>query len=187
MRPWPVIQTWAARNQLSRTDLPLTLAELERHLDDVAGDELHLGRYRVVDSRPCPCGRAGRRVVSIRGRNDDILRLPARTGGDVAVHPLTLRSPFARLPQVRQYKVVLEGSGLRVLVVPGDGAKADVVTPDVYDALGVALADAGALPSAIRVEVVARIPREPGHGSKFKIIENRAGAPSAVRDGGRRT
>ncbi|HEX2024392.1 MAG TPA: hypothetical protein VHF00_06775 [Acidimicrobiales bacterium] len=140
----------------------------------------------VLDSEPCACGRPGPRVVSIRGRNDDILRLPARTGGEVAVHPLTLRSPFARLAQVRQYKVVLEGSGLRVLVVPREGVKAEAVTSEVYDALGVALAKAGALPSAIRVEVVAGLAREPGHGSKFKLIENRAGVPSLAHDGGGR-
>lgn len=129
----------------------------------------------VLDSSPCPCGRALRRVVSIQGRNDDIVRLPARAGGHVAVHPFTLRSPFARLPHVRQYKVVHEGDGLRVLVVPRERADPEMVAAQTHDALALTLAKAGAAPASIHVEVVAGLPRQPGHASKFKLVESRLG------------
>jgi hypothetical protein len=42
----------------------------------------------TLDPDPCPCGRPLVRAAAIHGRSDDILSLPARGGGRVAVHPL---------------------------------------------------------------------------------------------------
>ncbi|HEX2274303.1 MAG TPA: hypothetical protein VHG90_10575, partial [Acidimicrobiales bacterium] len=64
----------------------------------------------------------------------------------------------------------------RVLVVPREGVRAEVVGPEVYDAMAITLAKVGALPASIHVEVVASLPRDAGPGSKFKLIESRAGA-----------
>jgi phenylacetate-coenzyme A ligase PaaK-like adenylate-forming protein len=43
----------------------------------------------TLDPDPCPCGRTLVRVSTIHGRSDDVLSLPARDGGQVAVHPCT--------------------------------------------------------------------------------------------------
>ncbi len=141
-------------------------------------------RYEISDmvaleSSPCPCGRRLRRVTSIEGRNDDILRLPAARGGEVAIHPFTLRSPFAHLPELRQYKVVNELDGLRVLIVTRPVADRQQVARRVHHSMTTALADAGACPRALHVEVVEALAREEGHGAKFKLIESRVGARSA--------
>jgi putative adenylate-forming enzyme len=127
----------------------------------------------VLDSRPCPCGRTLRRVASIEGRSDDILQLPARAGGQVAVHPITLRSPFARMPDVRQYKVLHDDDGLHLLLVARDLARPGEVASRARDALAKALVDAGAEPPPILVETVEAIPRDEGHGAKFKLVESR--------------
>lgn len=129
----------------------------------------------ALDSRPCACGRSLRRVVSIEGRSTEILRFPAPRGGDVAVHPFVIESPFTKLPEVRQYKVVHDGEVLRVLTVPREGVDGETVVRRVADAVTAALAAAGASPPPVHVEVVDTLARDQGHGAKFKLIESRGG------------
>jgi phenylacetate-coenzyme A ligase PaaK-like adenylate-forming protein len=64
-------------------------------------------RYELSDSvtvsdEPDPLGLPYGRIARIDGRSDDILELPGRDGGTVAVHPYRLRAPFAPLRDVRQ-------------------------------------------------------------------------------------
>lgn len=130
----------------------------------------------VLDARACRCGRTSRRVLSIEGRNDDVLQLPATSGGQIPIHPIVLRRPFTALGAVRQYKIVLDHQGLKVLMVIGHGAPIEETTRQVRAALGAALVDAGAIPPAIFVEAVASLPRDGGHAAKFKLIES-VGSP----------
>jgi phenylacetate-CoA ligase len=132
-------------------------------------------RYEItdlvrLDPEPCPCGRPSRTVTAIEGRSDDVLQLPAAGGATVAVHPMHLRSPMTRLDGVRQYQVVREDGGLRVLVVPrGDGAGvAGEVEAAMRGALARAGADADATP--VHVETVDAIAREGGAAGKFKLV-----------------
>jgi phenylacetate-CoA ligase len=127
----------------------------------------------ALESGPCGCGRSLRRVVSIEGRSSEILRFPAAAGGEVAVHPLTIESPFVELHDVRQYKVVHGDEALRVLVVPREPSDHHALVRQVGRAVAAALVAAGARPPPIRVEVVATLARDPGHGAKFKLIEAR--------------
>ncbi len=129
----------------------------------------------ALESRPCGCGRALRRVVSMEGRSSEILRFPTAAGGEVAVHPLTVESPFTAMPEVRQYRLVHDRDALRVLVVARDGFAQEAVTLRVGDAVRAALTAAGATPPPIHVEVVEALPRDQGHGAKFKLIESRTG------------
>ena len=129
----------------------------------------------ALDSRPCPCGRSLRRVVSIEGRSSEILRFPATAGGDVAVHPFTIESPFTQMQEVQQYQVVQDPDVLRVLVVPREGSARDAIRQRVRDAMVAALVAAGASPPPIHVDVVETLTRDQGHGAKFKLIESRSG------------
>ena len=70
----------------------------------------------TVDPEPCPCGRILARIKTIHGRSDDVLSLPARDGGQVAVHPLHF-ALLTRDPEVGEFQVIQEGALLRVLVV----------------------------------------------------------------------
>lgn len=75
----------------------------------------------TIDPDPCPCGRSLIRARAIHGRTDDVLSLPARGGGQVAVHPLQ----FALLtgdPDVREFQVRQDGPVIRILIVPRSAA-----------------------------------------------------------------
>jgi phenylacetate-coenzyme A ligase PaaK-like adenylate-forming protein len=132
-------------------------------------------RYELLDSvelaaGPDPSGRPYDRIARIDGRSDDVLGLPGRAGGTVAVHPYRLRAPFVRLLDVVQYQLVHRSSGLDVLVVVRRGAGRDVATV-VRAALEDALREAGAV-CPVEVEVVAEIAREPGPAAKVKLVRS---------------
>ena len=131
-------------------------------------------RYELTDAivlaeGPDPSGRPYLRIARVDGRSGDILRFPAANGGEVAVHPYRLRSPFSAMLDVRQYQIVREPDGLRVRIVPRDSAPADL--PDrVRDAIERQLEDAGAAPTRILVEQVDELERDPGHAAKLKLV-----------------
>jgi phenylacetate-CoA ligase len=135
---------------------------------------LPLIRYEISDSvtladGPDPSGRPYGRVERVDGRNDDILQMPARGGGELAVHPHRLRAPFTYLPDVLQYQVVEEPQCLRIRIVLRNGAS--VETPAlVRAALARELDDAGVIAPPIEVEPVAELERDPGQGAKLKLV-----------------
>jgi phenylacetate-coenzyme A ligase PaaK-like adenylate-forming protein len=119
---------------------------------------LPLVRYDTGDlvratSEPCECGRPYMRLLEIQGRADDILHLPARAGGSVAVHPMVVRSPLAAARGVAQYQVVRDADGVHVALALRGGADAAAtvaaVRRDVARALGAAGAD---VPLDVRVD-----------------------------------
>jgi phenylacetate-coenzyme A ligase PaaK-like adenylate-forming protein len=133
-------------------------------------------RYELSDSvtlaaGPNPAGLPFRRLAAVEGRSDDIVTLPAQGGGAVAVHPLRLRAPFAALPDVVQYQVAHDDSGLSVHIVARAEAARDIAER-VRAALAGALRAAGALPPPITVTAVPKIDREAGHAAKFKLIRS---------------
>ena len=128
-------------------------------------------RYEITDlvrvsDEPCPCGRPSRRVLAIEGRSDDILHL-----GGVALHPIHLRSPMARLEQVRQYQIVHRADGLHVRVVPRSANAADAVGT----AMRTALHEAGADEVPVHVELVDRIERDATGVGKLKLVRSEVG------------
>ena len=131
-------------------------------------------RYELTDAivlaeGPDPSGRPYLRIARVDGRSGDILRFPAATGGEIAVHPYRLRSPFSAMLDVRQYQIVRERDGLRVRIVPWASAPADL--PErVRDALARELEEAGAAPTRIFVEQVDELERDPGHAAKLKLV-----------------
>jgi phenylacetate-coenzyme A ligase PaaK-like adenylate-forming protein len=132
-----------------------------------------LVRYELSDSVMLaegldPTGRPWLRIAAVDGRSDDILRLRAAGGGEVRVHPFRLRSPFVRLPEVRQYQIIHTVDGLRARIVVGDAAARDL-PQIVRAALETALRDVGAA-VPVNVEVVDAIEREPGHAAKLKLV-----------------
>jgi phenylacetate-coenzyme A ligase PaaK-like adenylate-forming protein len=138
-----------------------------------------LSDIAVIDSSRCECGRTLRRIVAIEGRSDDILILRGRDGGEVPVHPLAVRSPFAALPELRQYQVVYDDTSLLVRAVPAAGAAPELVERRVREALGAKLESLGVVVPEIRVELLEALARDAGHTGKFKLIEVRRPAPAA--------
>jgi phenylacetate-coenzyme A ligase PaaK-like adenylate-forming protein len=135
-------------------------------------------RYEISDTVELadgadPSGRPYRRIARIDGRDDDTLVLPALDGGRVAVHPYRLRAPFSSLPQVRQYQLVHDGSGIRARIVLREDAPADLALR-IHAQLADAIRAAGAVPPPVRVETVAGIEREPGNGAKLRLVKSLA-------------
>src|SRR5215208_5883591 len=75
----------------------------------------------TLEPGPCPCGRALVRTRAIEGRRDDVLELPGRNGGAVAVHPLQF-ALLTRDREVREFQVVQEGESVLILFVPRHSA-----------------------------------------------------------------
>ena len=130
-------------------------------------------RYELTDSVTLA---APESIASIDGRSDDILLLAGTGGGEVAVHPLRLRAPFARLREVALYQLVYDGRELRVRIVPRPDASADIAE-HVRRAVHAALDEAG-VTTPLRVEVVGSIERE-GHAAKLKLIKQIRSTPEA--------
>jgi hypothetical protein len=109
-------------------------------------------------------------VAAVEGRTDDVLVLPRPAGGTIAVHPVVVDRALDLLPcagwQVRE-----EADGLRLLIA-GPSAGLDVALAG--EGLRRALADAGAAPPPVRVEVVDSIPA--GAAGKRPLIVARRGA-----------
>lgn len=142
-------------------------------------------RYELSDmvaltSAPCACGRPLARIVSLEGRSDDILHLEGADGRVVSVHPLTLRSPMAALPELRQYKIVHDDDGLHVLVMLRDGVAADRVSQRIETTLQAKLLTAGVADPQVDVTIVSELPPDQGHGAKFKLIESRTSSRAAT-------
>jgi phenylacetate-coenzyme A ligase PaaK-like adenylate-forming protein len=139
---------------------------------------LPLIRYEIADRvtespEPNPAGRPYRHLAGIDGRTADTLTFAARDGGTVALLPLRMGAPFARLPAVRQFQIVHEPGRLEVRLVLDPRAPAG--TPDeVRVAVTAALEAAGAVPPQIVVTPVGELEREPGPAAKLKLIISRA-------------
>lgn len=110
---------------------------------------LSLLRYETGDlvratTEPCECGRPYMRLTEIQGRADDILRLPATTGGEVAIHPMVVRSPLAAARGVAQYQVVRDATGIHIALALRGTADGEATVAAVQRGVGEALRKAGA-------------------------------------------
>jgi phenylacetate-CoA ligase len=126
----------------------------------------------TLDPDPCPCGRPLVRAAAIHGRSDDLLSLPARAGGRVAVHPLQ----FALLtgdPDVREFQVRQDGPVIRILIVPRSAAgpttgAGDDVETRLGQAVARQLAQLGARDPQVIVERRHELARSAG--GKLKLV-----------------
>ncbi len=130
-------------------------------------------RYELADSitmseEPNPTGRPFARIARIEGRSDDILRLPSRGGGEVAVHPFNLRAPLGAVPEVRQYQFRHRPDALDVRIVLDPTAPRDVIER-IRGSLIDALEAAGAEPPRVEVQAVDAIARR-GAGAKLTLV-----------------
>jgi putative adenylate-forming enzyme len=123
----------------------------------------------TLDPDPCPCGRPLLRAAAIHGRSDDVLSLPARGGGRVAIHPLQF-ALLTRDPQVREFQVVQDGPALRILIVPSRAATADDHTLEARLGHAVTrhLLDLDVHDPQVTVERHQQLPRSAG--GKLKLV-----------------
>ena len=91
-------------------------------------------RYEVSDSvrlaaEPSSLHLPFVRIDGIQGRTEDILRVPAVSGGELAVHPITFHHVLDSLP-VSGWQVVQEKDGLRVLLSGARNGAQDTLIVD---------------------------------------------------------
>jgi putative adenylate-forming enzyme len=123
----------------------------------------------TLDPDPCPCGRTLIRTSAIHGRSDDILSLPTRDGGRVAVHPLQF-ALLTRDPQVREFQVVQDGPVLRIRIVPSPAVAEgdDKLETRLAQAVAQQLLRLGVHDPQITVERRLELPRSAG--GKLKLV-----------------
>jgi putative adenylate-forming enzyme len=123
----------------------------------------------TLDPDPCPCGRTLIRTSAIHGRSDDILSLPTRDGGRVAVHPLQF-ALLTRDPQVREFQVVQDGPVLRIRIVPSPAVAEgdDTLETRLAQAVAQQLLRLGVHDPQITVERRLELPRSAG--GKLKLV-----------------
>ena len=127
---------------------------------------LELSDAVTLDPEPCPCGRTLIRTRSVEGRTDDVLYLPARRGGEVMVHPLQF-GVVTRDRGVREFQVVQEGEGVRILVVARPHA-GDELDRRLREAVSLKLAELGVREPRVSVERREKLARSAG--GKLQLV-----------------
>jgi phenylacetate-CoA ligase len=170
-------QAWNQRlfNQYATTETAGLAAECLEHAGLHLLEDLVIAEVVDKDNRPvspgvfgdkvlvtvllapqaCPCGRPHALVGGIQGRMEDVLRLPAAAGGEVAVQPLVFHRVMDAVP-AGGWQVMQDAGGLHVLL---SGVRQGFEDATIAVQLRDALAAQGAVPPAIQVERVAAIPQ----------------------------
>jgi phenylacetate-coenzyme A ligase PaaK-like adenylate-forming protein len=130
-------------------------------------------RYELSDlvavaSGACPCGRPHLRLASIQGRQEDVLKLPARAGGYVHVHAIHLHALLIRIPTIRQFELASRAGELLVRLALKPSGGMDEALQRAGLALESELHRLGAS-ARITLELVEDIARS-GTGAKLKLV-----------------
>jgi phenylacetate-CoA ligase len=133
-------------------------------------------RYEISDTVTLaggadPTGWPFRRIAAIEGRSDDVLMLSTSDGATAPVHAMHLRAPFVGFPDVVQYQIVQDHTGLTVSVVVRPGADPGL-EQSVRQALADRLGAAGVLVPPIAVTRVARIDPDSGPLRKYTVVKS---------------
>ena len=98
----------------------------------------------------CDCGLPFALIEGIEGRAEDILWLPAQSGGTVSIHPNVFHDVLEALP-VQSWQVLEEPDVIRVLIARPE---ADIDSERLSFDIAQALERQGARARAVRVERV---------------------------------
>jgi phenylacetate-coenzyme A ligase PaaK-like adenylate-forming protein len=134
---------------------------------------LEVSDVLTIEPEPCPCGRTLIRAREIEGRSDDVLKLPARDGGEVVVYPIEF-GLVTRDREVREFQVIQEGPRLLILVVPRRSAS-DELGSRLRAAVSRRLAELGVDDPQVVVKRGGELPRSAG--GKLQLVV----ADSAMR------
>lgn len=110
------------------------------YITNLFNHALPLIRFEITDEvtvidRPCPCGCAHTWIEEVQGRLDDSLTYPGIGGGVITVHPIVLRSPLGRQPNIADYQVRQTSHGVDVLLRTVGDLDLDLVQADIATGL----------------------------------------------------
>jgi phenylacetate-CoA ligase len=131
----------------------------------------------TVDPEPCPCGRTLRRMRSVEGRADAVLRLPGTDGERIPVHPLQFGVITADRG-VREFQVLQLGDGVRVRVVVRAGEQPDAVAERLRERVGERLAALGVRDPYVEIVPCDALERPPA-GKLQLVVPEKAAATAA--------
>jgi len=127
-----------------------------------------IGDRVTMTPLPCPCG-SPLPGIQVEGRRDDVLSLRAKSGGTVALLPMSLSTVVEETPGVRSYQLIQAGPDrirLRVEEVPGHDRKR--VCDDLAARLRTFLSSQGAAP--VDVETTEERPVRDRAGGKLRQV-----------------
>jgi phenylacetate-coenzyme A ligase PaaK-like adenylate-forming protein len=132
-------------------------------------------RYEVTDliattDEPCACGRPFARIVKVGGREEHVLQLRGKSGGQVAVPPITLTSSLDVMPELIEYELHHGAGRVAVVAVARDGADKGALAARIVDRLENVLRDLGAEPPAIVVELPPALERRRERMGKLERV-----------------
>jgi len=110
---------------------------------------------RLAASPHCPCGRPFALIDGIQGREEDVLRFPAKAGGQVSVQPIVFHRVMDAVP-AGGWQVVQVTDGLTVLL---SGVREGFADAALIDSLRRELEAQGAIVPPVKVRRVPTIPR----------------------------
>ena len=110
---------------------------------------------RLATSPRCPCGRPFALIDGIQGREEDVLRFPATSGGQVSVQPIIFHRVMDAVP-AGGWQVVQGPEGLTVLL---SGVREGFAEATLIDSLRQELGAQGAIVPPVEVRHVPTIPR----------------------------
>ena len=136
------------------------------YITNLFNDALPLIRFEVTDQitvigEACPCGSAHTWIEDVQGRLDDSLHYP----GGITVHPIVLRSPLGRQPNIADYQVRQTPRGIDVLL----RLMGPVDLPGVHAGLAAGLMAVGLVDPEITLTPVDGLSRH-GSGKLKRVI-----------------
>jgi phenylacetate-CoA ligase len=126
----------------------------------------------TMECEPCSCGRSLARARAIEGRTDDVLTFVGRNGGEVSVHPIEF-GVVTRDRTVREFQVVQEGTGVRILIVPRPAAGAELEAR-LREAVSRRLSELGVAEPRVAVERREGLTRSAGGKLQLVVADQEA-------------
>ena len=133
-------------------------------------------RYEMSDmmtvaDEPCPCGWPFRRITSMQGRNDDIIKMPGVHGKIISVPPYFFHSPMAKFGRIKEYQIIQKKDGLHIRVVLKGASEKEVTAGSIKKMMRKELESYHVICPDIYVKFVQRIERDPKMMGKVKLIK----------------
>jgi phenylacetate-CoA ligase len=132
-------------------------------------------RYEISDmvtisSETCPCGLPFRRIVSIEGRNDDILYIEGLKDKSVAIPPFVFHGIIALFSDIMEYQIIHRDDGIHFRFVPSEKSRREETGLIFKDRMRKELETLQVKCPKIHIEFVDHIERDPQKMGKIKLV-----------------
>lgn len=132
-------------------------------------------RYEISDmvtvsSETCPCGRPFQRIVSIEGRNDDILYLEGLKEKHVAIPPFVFHGIIALFSEIIEYQIIHRNDGIHFRFVLSEKSRREETSLRFKDRIRQELEMFQIKCPNIHIEFVDHIERDPQKMGKIKLV-----------------